>query len=351
MADIRQLEGRLAETLPWHKARINFLAKFLIALINVRTVNFTEIASVFIGKAQTESHYKRIQRFFREFEVCYTMIAKLVIELMGQPKPWILTLDRTNWKLGEANLNILTLGIVYRGVAFPVFWKILNKRGNSNTKERIELMEEFIELFGIASILYLCADREFVGRDWFTYLHGNQIDFRIRIKENTIIPNARGEARNAWQLFSFTRTGELIVMQQPREIWGLALYCSGMRLPTGDYLIVIAPWFSPSAITDYAKRWEIETLFGCLKSRGFRLEETHLTQGERLKKLIAVLAIAFCWAHAVGEWLVQHKPIKFKKHGRLAKSIFRTGFDHLRRVLTNFELDVFSSICSFLSCT
>ncbi len=64
-----------------------------------------------------------------------------------------------------------------------------------------------------------------------------------------------------------------------------------------------------------------------------------------------MLAIAFCWAHAIGEWLAQQKPIKIKKHGRFAKSIFRAGFDRLRRVLTNFELDVFSTICRFLSCT
>jgi len=64
-----------------------------------------------------------------------------------------------------------------------------------------------------------------------------------------------------------------------------------------------------------------------------------------------LLAIAFCWAHIVGEWLADLKPIKIKKHGRLAKSIFRLGFDKLRRVFTNFEPAEFSMLCSFLSCT
>ena len=26
----------------------------------------------------------------------------------------------------------------------------------------------------------------------------------------------------------------------------------------------------------YRRRWEIETLFGCLKTRGFRMEDTHM---------------------------------------------------------------------------
>ena len=351
MADIRQLERTLEETLPWNKARINFLAKFLIGLIQVRTVNLVEIASVFAGKAKAESHYKRIQRFLRYYELSYAVIAMFVVKLMGQAGPWVVTLDRTIWQLGDSSLNILTLGIAYKGVAFPIFWTIVNKKGNSNTAERIAIMEEFIQLFGTSSILYLCADREFVGGKWFNYLRSNRIDFRIRIKENTSVPNTRGMKREAWQLFMSTRSGEALVIENARRIWGIPIYISGMRLETGEYLIVVSPSFSSTPLQDYKNRWEIETLFGCLKSRGFRLEETRLTDKDRLRKLIALLAIAFCWAHIVGEWLAQQKPIKIKKHGRLAKSIFRYGFDKLRRVFTNFESAIFSMLCTFLSCT
>ena len=351
MANTQQLERALGDNLTWNKARINFLSKFLMALIQVRTVNLVEIANSFAGKAKEESNYKRIQRFLRYYELSYAVIAVFVVQLVGSPKPWVLTIDRTDWQFGKEALNILTLGIAYRGVAFPLLWKILEKKGNSNTEERKALIEEYIKLFGTASILYLCADREFIGKKWFAYLLSNRIDFRIRIKENTLVPNACGQMRNAWQLFAFTRTGEAIVLEQARRIWEQDLYFSGMRLETGEYLIIVAPSFSPTPIEDYGRRWEIETLFGCLKSRGFRLEDTHLTKPERIKKLIALLAIAFCWAHIVGEWLAELKPIKIKKHGRLAKSIFRLGFDKLRRVFTNFEPTNFSMLCSFLSCT
>ena len=47
MANIRPLERTLMLNVAWNKARINFLAKFLIALIQVRTVNLAEIASAF----------------------------------------------------------------------------------------------------------------------------------------------------------------------------------------------------------------------------------------------------------------------------------------------------------------
>ena len=62
-----------------------------------------------------------------------------------------------------------------------------------------------------------------------------------------------------------------------------------------------------------------------------------MTAPERLSKLVALLAITFCWAHLTGEWLHKQKPIKVKKHGRKAISIFRYGFDHLRELVLNIS--------------
>ena len=355
MASIRPLERTLAENIDWNKARINFLAKFLIALIQVCSVNLAEIASVFPGRAKEESHYKRIQRFLRGFQISYAEIALLIVSLMGLPSPWVLTLDRTNWQLGKTPLNILVLGIVYKGVAIPVLWTILEKKGNSNTAERIAIMEEFIGLFGAASILYLCADREFIGKTWFEWLQRNHINFRIRIRENTLMANGRGELVGARRLFRSQAINKALIFEKPRLVWGLELFVSGMRLESGEYLILVAPDYSVTAIEDYAKRWEIETLFGCLKSRGFRLEETHVIEPERLKKLIALMALAFCWAHVVGEWLSRQKALKIKKHGRKAKSIFRMGLNHLRRILCNLsdrlQQIAFRQVTQLLSCT
>ena len=63
MAHIRLLERTLANNVAWNKARINFLAKFLVALIQVKTVNLVQVANAFSGRAQPASSYKRVQRF------------------------------------------------------------------------------------------------------------------------------------------------------------------------------------------------------------------------------------------------------------------------------------------------
>ena len=287
----------------------------------------------------------------------YATVATFIVSLLGASAPWVLTLDRTNWCLGETPLNLLVLGIVYRGVAWPIFWTVLEKKGNSNTAERIALLGMFLHQFGAESIAYLTADREFIGKKWFSWLRSNKIAFRIRIKANTKVQNRRAREVAGWRLFSALRLNEAVAFSRPYKMWGMEIYLSGMRLKGGEYLIVASDEQALEALAEYAKRWEIETLFGCMKSRGFRLEETHVTDRERLKKLFALLAIAFCWAHIVGEWLVEKKglKIKIKKHGRKARSIFRVGYDHLRRITcrpeSRLQLLEFRRLVLLLSCT
>ena len=62
--------------------------------------------------------------------------------------PYTLTMDRTNWKFGEVNINALVLGIAYDHMSFPILFRLLPKRGNSNCKERINILQRLIRLFG-----------------------------------------------------------------------------------------------------------------------------------------------------------------------------------------------------------
>lgn len=65
--DIYSFEQILAQNLTWNRARIKFLARFLVAIFQVQTVNLTKIACVFSGKVKISSNYKKVQRFLRFF--------------------------------------------------------------------------------------------------------------------------------------------------------------------------------------------------------------------------------------------------------------------------------------------
>jgi len=92
-----------------------------------------------------------------------------VFALLPHDPPYRLAMDRTNWKFGISNINILVIAIVYQGVAFPLLFKLMPKAGNSSTSERIGL-DRYISLFGLETIDCLLADREFIGEHWIGYL-------------------------------------------------------------------------------------------------------------------------------------------------------------------------------------
>lgn len=326
----------LQEVFGWNLARAKCGATIISGLIKVRTVNLTELATAIPGNANVDSKYKRLQRFFKEMVVDFNLVARLIAGLLP-PGRFILTLDRTNWQLGKLAINILCLAIVYQGIAIPILWVYLPKKGNSNTSERIDLVNRFIAIFGVEKIDYLVADREFVGREWINYLIENNIKFRLRIKANTLTDRKQGGTAPVKNFFRSLPINRVMQLEGQRQIWGHKLYVTGMRLVTGKYLIVIHsdPTEAVVVMENYATRWEIETLFKCLKSGGFNFEDTHLNQSERLEKLVAFLAIAFSWAYIIGEWCHTQKPIPMKRHQRLAKSIFRYGLDWLRNILLN----------------
>ena len=303
--------------------------------------------------AQAASSEKRLHRFFSEFDLDYREIARLVVGLMKIPQPWVLSVDRTNWQFGDCIFNILMLGIVHEGVAFPLVWTMLDKKGNSNYKERITLIEEFREIFPDAKVDYITGDREFIGENWFDYLLNQTLmKFRIRIRQSDLLFKGNNSS-NSTVVFSHLKIGERQLLKCRRRVWGHWVYVSALRLKDNKLLIVVTRHKPQSAIADYAQRWGIETLFGCLKTRGFCLESTHLQDAQRLGRMVALLTIALCWAFKTGEWLSQHHPLKIKTHGRKAKSIFRVGLDHLRRIFLNlqsFESQSLEAI-RFLSCT
>lgn len=104
-------------------------------------------------------------------------------------------------------------------------------------------------------------------------------------------------------------------------------YFSGCYLGCGEYSILVSPSLAGDAVAQDAKRWEIETLFAVWETRGFCLETMHLTAPLRLERLVALLALTFCWCHKIGQWLHTQKQLKLKKHRPKPKSLFRRGFD------------------------
>ena len=146
----------------FHLARVHFIGLFVIAVIKVGLVGLIQIATAFERNVACSSSLRRIERFLNEYNLDFKAITHLIISLQDIEK-WeniVLCLDRTNWKVGKKNINILLLSAAYREVSIPLIWSVFAKKGNSSTQERIELIERFLSIFPHLPISSIVADRE-----------------------------------------------------------------------------------------------------------------------------------------------------------------------------------------------
>ena len=273
------MQGHFGQSM--NLARIKLMALLLHALCVVQTVSLHKLADAMPTAVDKDSNLRRLQRFFARYVLDLDIIARMIFSLLPVKTGLVLSMDRTNWKFGEFNINILMLGITYKGIAFPLIFSLLPKRGNSNREERKKIMEHFIRLFGAECIDSLVADREFIRKEWTGWLNSHRIRYYIRIRQNFICFN------------------------RPE-----------------------------SAILTYKKRWEIETAFRAMKSSGFNIEDTHMRDMDRIERLVAMVCMALVWAYLVGEHKdINIKPIRILKHGRKAKSLVKYGLEEISTIL------------------
>ena len=76
-------------------------------------------------------------------------------------------------------------------------------------------------------------------------------------------------------------------------------------------------------------------MFKAFKTGGFNFEDTHLTDPERIAKLIALVCVAFIWVYLVGISRNSITPIKIKNHSRLANSLVKVGLIYVVHALLN----------------
>ena len=334
------LASTLSRHLPLSKRRLQTLAVLIAGLVASRTVNLSHIAGHFRGPARLASNYRRLQRFFQFVRLDEAWLARSLVALLRLEPPFRLCLDRTNWKVGSTDINLLVLCIVARRVRIPILWSMLDGRGCSSMDDRRALLERYLAIFGHASIGMLLADREFVGNQWFEFLVENDIPFAIRVRGELIVALDDGRTAPLASLLRREQGMRKLAGRRGRfkdmaaRFAGTLAFAAKRR---GDgALIIVATNRDPfAALRHYKKRWQIECLFGDTKTRGLNMEDTRLTQPEKLGLLTAIVALALAWAHACASSVKGRADITRASHGYRRKSWFRTGFDILRHWIAN----------------
>jgi hypothetical protein len=331
---IAALQEKLRPHVGLSKSRLETLCLMMIGMISARTVNLSHIASERPREALIASTYRRLQRFFQHVRLAPDWSAPLVIRLLGLRGPWRLALDRTQWKVGAKDVNILMLAVITPRFRVPLMWSLIEGAGTSDSDARIALIRRYLALFGAASVELLLADREFVGVRWLGFLNDNNIPFVVRLKGKLVVTTEDGRRLRLDSLLRTCRKKRVFRADLSCDpACPLTLNFAAKRIKSGELLIVVSNTPARAALNAYRQRWAIECLFGDTKTRGLNLEDTRLTDPCKLDLLLALVALSVAWAGRAAALLLGHRAPKRKPHGYFAKSWFRTGFDHIRSLL------------------
>lgn len=318
----------LKERLAHHRSdTLRRVAEVLFGIIQAESTLHRKIALHIEREASPTSITRMVARTFHETNLTPQDVTDVLLPLLPAGK-LTLVLDRTNWKLGGHDLNLLVLGVVLGGVVLPLNWKVLPHGGSSEMRARMLLVGQLLKRLPSRRWAVLIADREFVGQAWFTFLRDRRIKRCIRIRESTMLDD-----QPARDQFQNLQPGEVRGVFDGAWVYGNWMQVVATLSPQGERVLVASDLSLWDTLSTYRLRWGIECTFAAMKTRGLNLEQTHMTQPDRLSRLFGLLSLALAWMVRIGAWRAEQQPIPSKKHGRPAWSRARYGYEALSRSL------------------
>jgi len=251
-------------------------------------------------------------------------------------------MDATCWEFGSTKFHILTLSIVFQCISVPIFFVNLSKKGTSNHKERIRVLQMANLLYPLKGMTLL-ADREYVGRVWFVDLVTKfELNLMIRLSETDYKKELNEQKHSYGHLLRKIRKAK--VVDVPILMNGMSFRFIGKKIdnpenPKDDLLLLITNLTAPKTkiIERYSLRWQTECLFKCLKSNGFNLEDLGMKNHRKARLMICI--IIACYVLCVHQGLKSLGKIQVRKKTKtLYESVFRKGYSLICNVCQKIVL-------------
>ncbi|HYO05594.1 MAG TPA: transposase [Phototrophicaceae bacterium] len=332
----------------WQASLVKNTLLMVALLLDRQTVCLWKLkASVgkFLGNTHTDSrsHYQRIKRWFKqglEHKYVWLVLLQCAMGLLTKATK-VLILDGSSWQWGGKTYHFLTLSVVYRGVAIPIYWIELAKLGISSQSQRKVLLESVLKIADLSGKVLL-ADREYIGGEWFKALTDKGLDFVIRLREGNYkhAIRAAGIKQEKLEKKALKRVGSLFC--KPFGIKGQNYYLlvtaykerNGKTALLRLITCLANPW---KAVDLYRVRYRIEPMFKHLKSNGFDLQSLHLQSSRKIRLMMALLVLAYTLSVIEGLKKYRRKYLPLK-HGSPAMSVFRVGIEKWQNHLSSFAV-------------
>ena len=315
---------------------LNTLAAFVYGVIQSNRVNLPDVARQLPNVGKEHSRIAQLKRWLMNENITLDAYFLPFIEVVLQSfagQSLVLVIDGST--VGRDCVTLM-VSIVYKGRALPLLWLTRKgKKGHFPETMHIELIQAIQELIPSNNDVIVLGDGEFDGTEWLKTLEGFKWSYVCRTAENSV----------------FYENDERFHIRDVCPERGEQLGIEGVRFTEKQYGPVTAvawwgkgnkePIYLVSNFTTageacfwYKKRFRIETLFSDQKGRGFNLHKSHLSEPERLKRLMIVTSLAYIWLIYLAEYAIEKGWDMFiERTDRRDLSLFQLGIRVLERLL------------------
>lgn len=320
-------------------------------LQNQKQVRIERLAATLPLPIQENSRRRHLQRFLASRALSVVLLwFPLIKEVINRQIPpglqLIIALDRTQWK----NNNVLMVSLIYQKRAWPIFWCLLGKDGNSKLAEQQKVLRPVIRLLKNYQLVII-GDREFSSVELAHWLHKQKLSFVLRQKKATTFQKNRQSFKTLESLPIYPGIRRFyhnikLTRKPGFGRFNLAVYWKrkyrGKQEKSAWYLLTNLPDFS-SAVKIYRQRFGIEAMFKDCKTGGYNLEDSQANP-ERLVRLIFLIALAMTSA-----WLQGKRTTLQGQHEYVCRL---TEAGRNRRRHSNFSIGLYGEnwLTAFYSC-
>jgi hypothetical protein len=282
------------------------LAMLTSSLLEGTPAHLTALAAALpdLDKAQSGKE-QRVRRFLSNSKISPQRLLPLFVHLLRpilETLPAIiLVMDRTHWKKRRRHVNVLMVSVAFRGRAIPLFWIVWERAGSSSLAQwktvLSPVLTEFQKHAWCAKIpIILVADREFASPRLAQWLKLTfQVDSVLRIKRSAYLGDQDQTIQLRDLLAYFprgaTRSYRHVTVTQRSEFL-VNVTITWRKTADEPLMILFTTDNAARAVQTYAQRFGIEPMFKDLKSNGFDLEGTKITDPKRVETLLIVMALA-----------------------------------------------------------
>src|SRR6516225_4736528 len=329
--------GRLAQ-------HLTTLAAFISGIVGSKSSQLPSIATKVPERAKPDSRVKRLSRWLDNDaileEVYFLPYAEMLLHQLALE---ILVLVMDGSGVGRGCCALM-MHVLYKGRALPLAWRVRQcPKGHFPEDLHIALVELVLELIPAGTKVVFLGDGEFDGTALQATLHEAGWSYACRTAMSTVA-TCEGETFRLDTLGACSKPGTLVAFQEvqfTREAYGpvmvLSCWAKGYHEPL--YLVSNMAQ-AEEACRWYEKRFRIETFFSDQKSRGFHIHKSHMSDVQRLSRLLIAACLAYIWIVYLGSLCEADgwKPVIHRRK-RCDLSLFQLGLRFLDYLL-NEEMPI-----------